>query len=310
MGSRIVVIGSLNMDLVVKVPRHPLPGETVGGSNLRMIPGGKGANQAVAVARLGVEVSMIGKVGRDGFGEGLLASLDSHGVHTDSVLVDPEQATGVALIAVHEVTGQNSIVLAPGANSALRPENLDRHRDLIAGADAVLLQLEIPVETVAHAVELAWRHGVRVILNPAPAPAEPFPDGLLTKLYAIVPNENEAFRLTGRDAGSPEGAVAAAAALRQEGVPVVIVTLGEKGALLADGEGTLVVPARPVQAVDTTAAGDAFIGGFATGLILGYDKEKLLTWACGVAALSVTRFGAQTSLPIRREVEEFLEKES
>ncbi|MCX7852597.1 MAG: ribokinase [Caldilineales bacterium] len=298
MARPLIVLGSLNMDLVIRAPRHPRPGETLVGSNFGMFPGGKGANQAVAVARLGQPVTMIGCVGRDAFGDALIATLQAAGVDTTGV-ARADAATGVALITL-SAAGENTIVVAPGANGAVTPELVRMHEPLMAGAAALLLQLEVPLPAVETAIRLARGHGVPVILNPAPA--RPLPAELIAQVDYLIPNQHEAALLTGLPVHSPEEAQMAAEVLRRSGAGVVVLTLGEQGALvLADGE-PVHVPAFPVEVVDTTAAGDAFVGAFAVALSEGRAPVEAATWGCAAGALACTVLGAQPSLPTRTAV--------
>ena len=303
MAAHITVVGSLNMDLIARTPRFPQPGETIIGSDFHTVPGGKGANQAVAAARLGAQVSMVGRVGRDGFAESLLNNLVAAGVDHAFVIQDPEAATGVALIAVDDA-GQNSIIVASGANVRLSPTDVDGAEAAIAGADALLLQLESPLETVTRAAKAAHAHGVPVILNPAPARS--LPDALLALVDVLIPNESETALLTGLPVGDPAEAEAAATALRGLGVGTVILTLGERGALLAREDGAEYFPAFEVTPVDTTAAGDAFVGGFAVALGEGRSLAEAVQWGNGAGALATTRLGAQPSLPTRQDLEGLL----
>jgi ribokinase len=300
----IVVVGSLNMDLVVRAPRMPLPGETLPGRDFQMIPGGKGANQAAAAARLGAQVAMVGRVGGDAFGPPLIENLRRQGVDTSHVRIDDEAATGTAMIIVDD-SGQNSIVVASGANGRVNEEDVDRLEATLSQARVLLLQFEVPLETVEYAIQMAARHGVTVILNPAPArlaPAE-----LIAKVDHLVPNEFEASTLTGLEVKDVPSAERAARRLLGYGVPVVIITLGERGALLAGEQGMAHVPARSVQAVDTTAAGDAFIGGLAVALVNRFLLGEAVRYASCAGALAVTKFGAQTSLPSADQVQALYE---
>jgi ribokinase len=299
---RIVVVGSVNVDMVVKGPRLPAPGETVVGGRFVMAGGGKGANQAVAAARLGARVALIAKVGRDIFGDQAIESFRRDGIDTAGVLRDPDQATGVALILV-DSGGENLISVASGANYALTPEDISQAADRIAAADVLMLQLETPVDTVCRAAEIAAAAGVRVILNPAPA--ADLPDGLWPHVSCLTPNESEAERLTGLPVGDEAGARRAAEKLLAMGVGAVVVTLGARGALLVDGRGVSLVPSRAVEAVDATAAGDAFNGGLAWALASGMDLPAAVRQACLVGALSATRLGAQPSLPTYEEFVRF-----
>jgi ribokinase len=288
------------MDLVARAPRIPRPGETIIGGDFCTVPGGKSANQAVAAARLGARVSMVGRVGRDAFGQPLLDNLFAAGVDHTFVARDPDAATGVALIVVDDA-GENSIVVAPGANMRLSPADVDDAESAIAAADALLLQLESPLETVTRAAEVAHAHGVTVILNPAPA--RPLPDELLALVDVLIPNETETAMLTSLPVGDLAEAGTAAAALRGLGVGTVILTLGERGALLAWEEGTRHFAAFAVTPVDTTAAGDAFVGGFAVALAEGRTLAEAVQWGNAAGALSTTKPGAQPSLPTRQELE-------
>ncbi|MEW6547442.1 MAG: ribokinase [Bacillota bacterium] len=303
MKADIVVIGSLNVDLVVRTARRPAPGETVSGDEFRMIPGGKGANQAVAAARLGGKVAMLGRVGDDPFGQSLVGSLRAAGVHTDGVLRTPGVPTGTALIIV-EHSGQNSIVVVAGANGLLSPADVETAAEVIASARVLMLQLEIPLDTVRKAVELAHNRRVTVLLDPAPA--RPLPPELLRQVDIITPNESEAAVLTGRQVTDLKSAKLAASDLLRQGANRVLIKLGPRGALLAEGNRFEHCRGFPVEAVDTTAAGDAFAGGLAVALVEGKDLSNAVTFANAVGALSVTRFGAQTSMPSRPEVEQFL----
>ena len=303
MAAHITVVGSLNMDLVVRAPRIPQPGETIIGGDFHTVPGGKGANQAVAAARLGAQVSMVGRVGRGAFAGPLLKNLAAAGVEHAFVTQDSEAATGVALIVVDDA-GQNSIVVASGANARLSPTDVDAAGAAIAAADALLLQLESPLETVTRAAELARAHGATVIVNPAPARS--LPAALLSLVDVLIPNESEAALLTGLPIGDPAEAEAAATALRKLGVGTVILTLGERGALLAREDGAEHFPAFEVTPVDTTAAGDAFVGGFAVALAGGQPLAEAVRWGNAAGALATTKLGAQPSLPSRQDLEALL----
>lgn len=293
---KLVVVGSSNMDMVVKTERIPRGGETVLGGDFVMVPGGKGANQAVCAAKLGADVALVARVGEDVFGEKSFQNFEATGVDTRFVTRDQANASGVALIAV-DASGENAIVVAPNANSALAPADVDAAREAIAGADAVILQLEIPAETVAHTVELAHSLGVRVVLNPAPM--RPMSKDILAKVDVLVPNEHEAAGLVGREMEPQQSA----AELLQLGAGAVVITLGSKGAYAADARGgSFVAPAR-VQAVDTTAAGDAFTASLAFALAEGKGLVEAAGFASRVAAISVTRMGAQSSMPSREEVD-------
>lgn len=298
--AKIAVVGSLNMDLVARAPHMPQAGETILGGDLHTLPGGKGANQAVAAARLGCQVSMIGRVGQDAFAQPLLDNLAQAGVDHSFVTQDVTAATGVALIIVDDA-GQNMIVVTSGANMRLSPSDVEAAEQVIADAKVLLLQLESPLETVIRAAELARQHNVTVILNPAPA--QPLPASLLSLVDILVPNESETSLLTGLPVENDTQAQNAAQALRKMGVQTVILTLGERGALLINEQSTERVPAYPVTPIDTTAAGDAFIGGIATALAQGHPMQDAIRWGNAAGALATTKLGAQPSLPTREEVE-------
>ena len=303
MTATVTVVGSLNMDLVARAPRIPLPGETIIGGGFRTVPGGKGANQAVAAARLGAQVSMVGRVGRDAFARSLLEAIIAAGVDHAFISQDPQAATGIALIVVDD-SGENSIVVAPGANMCLSPADVAAAERAIAAADVCLLQLEIPLESVTRAAEVAQAHGVTVILNPAPARL--MPAALLSLVDVLVPNESEAALLTGHPVDDQATAEAAAGALRAMGVGTVILTLGELGALLARDGKAEHFPAFAVTPVDTTAAGDAFLGGFAVALAEGRALADAVRWGNAAGGLATTRLGAQPSLPTRAALEHLL----
>jgi ribokinase len=305
---RIVVVGSLNVDLVVGVDRLPAPGQTVAGRDFAAIPGGKGANQACAAARLGGEVSMIGRVGEDAHGELLRQSLASAGVDVSHVLSDARAATGVALITV-ERSGQNDIVIVPGANGAFTVEELERGQEQLDSAAVVLLQLEVPLPTVQAAARRARRAGATVILDPAPA--APLPDDLLRDIDYLTPNETELAALVG--GARPEGDAEAARQAREligRGARAVVVKRGERGALLVVAGGETSWPALSVTAVDATAAGDAWNGAFAFALASGSPPAVAGRLATAAAAVSVTRRGAQPSMPTLAEVEALMRERS
>ena len=303
MTAKITVVGSLNMDLVVRASRIPAPGETIIGSDFRPVPGGKGANQAVAAARLGVQVAMVGRLGQDAFADSLRDNLAKAGVDHTFVLQDPKAATGVALITVDD-TGENSIVVASGANMRLSPTDVEAAEATIAAASVLLLQLESPLDTVTRAAEVARAHGVKAILNPAPA--QPLPATLLSLVEVLIPNEGETSLLTGMPVENQDQAEAAATALRELGVGTVILTLGARGALLASQTETKLFPAFKVTPVDTTAAGDAFVAGFGVALAEGKSFAEATRWGCAAGALATTQLGAQPSLPNREELERLL----
>lgn len=308
--SDILVIGSLNADLVVRSPRFPKPGETISGEDLQIIPGGKGANQAVAAARQGADVAMIGRVGSDSFGPFLIQNLKTNHVDASHVLTD-DSATGTAIIIV-DTNGQNSIVLSPGANGKVSSSDVERASSLNPGL--TLLQLEIPIPIVLEAARNAKTNGSRIILNPAPAQA--LPEELIALSDFIIPNESELSLLSGLEVKDISTAEQAAQVLLKQGAQNVVVTLGSHGALIVTKDKTTPVPSFKVEVVDTTAAGDAFIGGFAAkllesdlqadGKISDSELQQAVHYGCACGALAVTKFGAQPSLPTKAEVEQFL----
>ena len=296
---KVVVVGSTNTDMVIKAARIPAPGETILGGRFLMNPGGKGANQAVAAARLGGEVVFIAKVGNDLFGREAKSLFAKEGICTDYVLTDLSEPSGVALIMV-DAKGENCISVASGANAALVPDDILSARGDIESAGVLLMQLETPIETVLCAATWAAAKGVPVVLNPAPACK--LPDALLKCLNMITPNESEAQLLTGIKVSDEASAAAAAAALCAKGVKRVVITMGAKGAFVySDGMGSL-VPAFKVKAVDTTAAGDVFNGALAVALIEDRPLAAAVSFAAKAASVSVTRMGAQSSAPHRNEL--------
>jgi ribokinase len=304
----LVILGSLNMDFVVQVPRLPGPGETTLGSGFTTIPGGKGGNQACAVGRIGkgsVQPRMIGRVGHDVFGDQLKASLLADEVDVAAVQPTQAQPSGVALIWVDKV-GENSIVVAPGANHAIAPQEVEAFRSTMDGANYALFQLETPLDVVAETLRLARELGVRTILDPAPA--QPLSRELLENVDLLTPNETEANLLLRRNATGidPAEAREIASALRILGARAVILKLGNRGCYFFDGQTELFSPGFTVTAVDTTAAGDTFNGALAVALAEGQPIESALRFANAAAAISVTRRGAQSSIPLRNEVDEFL----
>jgi len=303
MGKPIIVVGSINLDLVARAKSIPRPGETLTGDSFRTFFGGKGANQAVAVAKLGYPVTMLGNVGDDAFGEQLRSALAQAGVSTGAVTVVPG-ASGVALIVIAS-SGQNSIVVVPGANGLLSPAQLERQASLLGTAGILLAQLEIPLESVEFLASFAEQHGIPLLLDPAPARG--LPAALLRRVTWLTPNETEAETLLNHPGLCGQDPIQAANELLREGPRNVIVKLGSRGCVLASGEKMVeVIPAFPVEAVDTTAAGDAFNGGFAAGLMHGDSPRQSAVFASAVAAISVTRHGAQPSMPTNDEVQSFL----
>jgi ribokinase len=303
---QIVVVGSINVDLVVRVATLPRPGETVLGGRFASVHGGKGANQAVAAARAGGHTTFVARVGDDSMGHSAINAFQAEGIETDFITVTPECPTGVALILV-DAAGENSIAVAGGANDRLSTADIERARPAIEAADVVLLQLEVPLEAVAHAVSIARAAGTRVILNPAPAC--PLPAALLAGVDLLTPNETEAESLAGHVAStvpSADDAETLAGTLLGLGPRAVVVTLGAAGALVATGQALTRVPAFPVEPRDTVAAGDVFNGCLAVRLAEGGDLVGAARFAAAAAAISVTREGAQASAPHRDEIEAFL----
>lgn len=304
----ILVVGSLNMDQIVHIPRPPVLGETLlGAGSLKLVPGGKGANQAVAMARLGAPVAMAGRVGTDPFGEQLLKALQADKIDTGLVVIDQQEASGVAFIFLAP-DGENAIIVASGANMRVGQdrEQLTNIFEAIAQARALVLQLEIPLETVTTLIATGRNAGIPVVLNLAPA--QPLAWEALRQLQVLIVNEVEASLLAGTQIDNQEDARAVATTLHKQGIPIVIVTLGSQGAVLArdDETGTsqtIYQPAPKVRAVDTTAAGDCFVGAFTVALTEGQNPEDALRFAVHASALKVTKFGAQSGLPTRAEVE-------
>ena len=300
---RVAVVGSVNMDLVARADRVPAPGETVLGGDFTTIPGGKGANQAVAAARLGAQCHLIGAVGEDAFGAELRARLEEAGVNVEH-LATVAAPTGVAMIVVDEV-GENAICVAAGANAALTPQHIDRAEGVIAASAVCLLQLETPIETVEHALRVARRHGVETILDPAPAPA-PFPPALF-QADILTPNLIEAETIAsepGDERGNESRTLAAC--ILAAGARSVVITLGPRGALLAYGNSFEHVPGLRVVPVDTTGAGDAFVGGLAVARAAGDPLAEAVLYANAAGAVACTSFGAQPSMPTRRQVNDIL----
>jgi ribokinase len=296
---RIIVVGSTNMDMVVKTSHIPVPGETVLAGSFFMNPGGKGANQAVAVARLGGDAVFISKMGNDIFGKQSSQLLDEEGINTSYILSDRELPSGVALITVDQ-SGENSIVVASGANANLHPPDLENALEEIGRANIILMQLEIPIDTVLFVARYAAAHGVRVILNPAPAGE--LPPELLKHLDMITPNKTEAEMLSGIKVTNIENAKKAARAIHEKGVKNVVVTMGPLGAIIYSDGKIQVVPAQKTEAIDSTAAGDVFNGALAVALSEGKPLTDAVRFACDAAAISVTRMGAQSSIPYRNEL--------
>ena len=302
---RVVVVGSVNMDLVFRTPRMPAPGETITGDGFQQVPGGKGANQAVAAARQGASVRFVGSIGNDSFGLMALKSLGREGIATTYLTTDLSAASGVAGIFVDH-RGENSIVLAPGANAVLSEAHVEAATAAIVGADYLICQLESPIASVARAIAIAREHGVRVVFNPAPA--APLPDGLLASVDYLVLNETEATQLSGLAVLDRASAAAAAAVLLARGAGAVLLTMGASGVVVVTAGHERFVPAVKVKAVDTTAAGDTFVGALTVAIGRGLGLDDAVTEAQHAAALTVTRMGAQTSIPTRTELHEFIQR--
>ena len=301
--SRLTVLGSINVDHIMNIAQFPAPGETVIGKQYQTAFGGKGANQAVACGRSGADITFIACVGDDAIGAEILAQLQRDRIHIAAVSVVPVAATGVAMIFVNE-DGENVIGISAGANAALTPEHFAPYKGLVEQSDALLMQLESPLETVIAAAQAAKNHQTRVILNPAPA--RELPDSLLKLVDVITPNETEAEKLTGISVSDETGAARAAQVLHDKGIGQVLITLGSRGVWLSvNGEGRR-IPGFKVNAVDTIAAGDTFNGAYVTALLEGKPADEAVRFAHAAAAIAVTRRGAQPSVPWRREIDAFL----
>lgn len=296
----ITVIGSSNTDMVIKTSKLPQPGETILGGNFLMNPGGKGANQAVAAARLNGQVTLVAKTGEDLFGQQAKRLFRSENLNTDYLFSDPVAPSGIALITV-DFQGENCIVVAPGANSCLGREDIINALPALMKSEYILMQLEIPLDTVIYAAEIAHKAGRKVILNPAPA--QPLPSRLFPMIYMITPNETEAELLTGIHVSDVETAGIAALELLGKGVEVAVITLGNKGALIAKDGQVELIPAYQAEAIDTTAAGDCFNGALAVALSEGAALKEAVNFANKAASISVTRMGAQASAPYRHELD-------
>ena len=300
---KIVVVGSFMMDLVIKAERRPQKGETLIGQQFGMFGGGKGNNQAIAAARLGGEVEMVGRLGRDSFGDTLMDGLVEEGVEVGYIVRDGEAGTGVASPVI-DADGDNSIIIVPRANMRLSAADVDRAASAISDSDILLLQLEVPISASQRAAEIAKSSGTKVILNPAPA--RDLPDSFLSQVDILTPNQVESEFFTGVIVSDPESAERAARILLDRGVSAVILTLGDSGALLIHREMTTRIPAYTVNVVDTTAAGDAFCGALAIALARGEALEDAVVFANAAAALAVTTLGAAPSMPTANQISEFL----
>ncbi|WP_294884593.1 ribokinase [uncultured Gilliamella sp.] len=304
---KLIVLGSVNVDHILNVPKFPKPGETLSGSNYKISFGGKGANQAVAAGRLGANIQFIAAVGNDELGNKIKQQLNNDNINTCSVACIEGQNTGVALILVN-AQGENQIAIHAGANAQVTTEYLLKYKQDIINADAILMQLETPLATIEQAAKLAKQHQTQVILNPAPA--QKLSDDLLKHIDIITPNETEAEYLTGIKVLTEKDAEQAAIFLHKKGIETVIITLGSKGAWVSSAQQGAIIAGFKVKAIDTIGAGDTFNGMLVTALLEGKTLEQAIKYAHAAGALSVTKPGAQTAVPSRNEVEEFLEQQS
>jgi ribokinase len=295
----IVVVGSSNTDMVIRASHIPAPGETILGGEFFMNAGGKGANQAVAAARLGGKVTFIAKVGKDIFGDKAIKGFINEGINTDYIAVDEFKPSGIALITVDD-KAENSIVVASGANNTIVKQDIDKAIEQIKKADIILLQLEIPVNIVEYVAETGKQFGKKVILNPAPA--QKLSDNIYNSLYIITPNETEAEILTGIKVTDIQSAEKAAKVLRDKGVEIVIITMGEKGAYILTDKISELIPGRKVKAIDTTAAGDTFNGALAVAIADNKEIKEAVKFANTAASISVTKLGAQSSAPYLKDI--------
>lgn len=300
----LIVVGSLSVDLVLEVPRCPGKGETIIGSKFSTFVGGKGNNQALAASRAGAKVAMVGRIGKDNFGDRVFASLQKEGINTEHLKRDPEADTGIADIFI-DANGDNYIAIAPQANSRLCPQDIEEAEELISNAKLMLIQLEIPLATVEAAAKMARKHGLRVLLNPAPAPdSGKFSEEILNNIDMLIPNQSEAAILTGIEVNDLKSGLDAGAKLKSLGLKDLIITMGEMGALvLPQNAGPQMIPAFNVEVVDTTAAGDAFCGALAAGLAKDLNLSDSLKFACAAGALATTRLGAEPSLPLKADID-------
>ncbi len=300
----ICVFGSLNMDLVLKTFRLPMPGETVEGYDFIAAPGGKGANQAIAIQKLGQAVEMVGRVGDDPYGLQLIQHLQDCGVGTDGIKVDLNAPSGIAMITASE-SGDNQIVLASGANAKLTQADLDSLKPLLTDADMLLLQMEVPLQVVMAAARMAKEAGVRVVLDPAPAPSS-LPAEMYDLVDILTPNQTEASRLAGFGISTPADAMQAANVLQSRGATDVVVTMGNQGAFCATTDTTLHIPIYEVPVVDSIAAGDSFNAAMAVALVEGHSFYESLMWGSAAGAMTVSRRGTEAALPSRAELDEFM----
>jgi ribokinase len=303
MMSEIVVVGSMNMDLVVKTERVPAAGETLAGEHFETIPGGKGANQAAAIARLGGSVAMLGCVGKDDFGQNLKSNLERLGVVVDPILTSSDLPTGTATIIV-EGDGQNRIIIVAGANAAITSRHIDGIDHLLQSARMLVMQFEIPMPTIEYALNAARARGLQTVLNPAPA--YKVSPAFLKKVDHLIVNESEATLLSEIEVHDHDSALKAGRELLGMGCKVVALTLGSKGAMVISADDVIEAPAYDVEVVDTTAAGDAFVGAYAVSVNRGFDLQKTTQFAVAASALAVTKLGAQPSLPTEAAVLEFV----
>ncbi|MEE4195217.1 MAG: ribokinase [Anaerolineae bacterium] len=301
---KVVVVGSINMDLVIRTAHLPVPGETVLGDDYLTYPGGKGANQGVAAAKLGAQTTIIGAVGTDAFGAELVDNLTHHGVKTDAVIRKQNTASGIALIAVEEKTKENTIIVSGGANRRLTAQDISAAAAAIQNADILICQLEIPIEAVETALIIARQHAVITLLNAAPA--RQLSDSLLKLVDILVVNETEAMQLSEYGIDELEDIEQASAVLMGKGIGSIVITMGGKGANVVDTDHRIYVPAFPVKVIDTVGAGDAFAGAYAVAIARGSSLADALKYANAVGALATTKSGAQSGSPTAAEVETFL----
>jgi ribokinase len=306
MGHKIIVVGSSNTDMVIKSKRIPVPGETILGGDFLMNPGGKGANQAVAAARLGGDVTFIARTGNDMFGKRAVELYKKEGINTKFITTDEKEPSGVALILVDE-KGENCISVSKSANEKLTQKEVEVAKDLFEKGDIVLMQLETPLETIEYTAQMANEKGLKVILNPAPA--RELPASLLKNVYMVIPNETEAEILSGVKVTDLDSAKKAADVISAKGVDIVLITIGKRGAFVKEGNNYEVVPTYKTVPVDTTAAGDTFCGALCVALSEGKSIKDAVKFANRSASISVTHMGAQSSVPYRKEIDEIIAKE-
>lgn len=304
---QVIVVGSLSQDIVVSTPRLPVKGETIRGSNFGMFAGGKGNNQAMAAGRAGAKVAMVGRVGADSFGDMLIQTLKKNNVDASHMVQDKEAGTGIAMITV-DGDGDNSIIIAQRANLNLCDKDIEKAESVFSQSKILLMQLEVPTEADTFAAKLAHKHGTFVALNPAPAPVDgKLPKELLENVDVIIPNQTEAELMTGIKVVDEKSAQAAADELRKLGPKNIIITLGELGALLSEeGKEAVLIPSYKVNAIDTTAAGDAFCGAMAAAYAGGESLVNAVKFGCAAGALATTKMGAEPSLPTKEEIEKLL----